>query len=70
MSELLKQPSQKIRKLVSGSPAEQQNVVEVDILNNKRKTPLSVQIAALQALEALLTVVRVFYYFWYVLVYI
>ncbi|KAJ8643443.1 hypothetical protein MRB53_005191 [Persea americana] len=56
MSELLKQPSQKIRKLVSGSPAEQQNVVEVDILNNKRKTPLSVQIAALQALEALLTV--------------
>lgn len=55
-SEPLKQPSHKKRKLVSGSPAEQQNVVEVDILNNKRTTPLSVQIAALQALEALLTV--------------
>lgn len=70
MSEQLKQPSHKKRKLVSGSPAEQQNVVEVDILNNKRTTPLSVQIAALQALEALLTVVRECYYFWYVLVYI
>ncbi|RWR72605.1 proline-, glutamic acid- and leucine-rich protein 1-like protein isoform X2 [Cinnamomum micranthum f. kanehirae] len=56
MSEQLKQPSHKKRKLVSGSPAEQQNVVEVGILNNKRTTPLSVQIAALQALEALLTV--------------
>eukprot|EP00268_Persea_americana_P043737 TRINITY_DN4401_c0_g1_i2.p1 TRINITY_DN4401_c0_g1~~TRINITY_DN4401_c0_g1_i2.p1 ORF type:complete len:864 (-),score=172.49 TRINITY_DN4401_c0_g1_i2:333-2924(-) len=56
MSQPLKQPSNKKRKLASGSPAEQQNVVEVDNPNNKRTTPLSVQIAALQALEALLTV--------------
>lgn len=62
-SEQLKQPSHKKRKLVSEKPAEQQNAVEVNLLNNKRRTPVSVQIAALQALEALLTVVCVIYFF-------
>lgn len=58
MSGALQQTGHRKRKHVSRSPGEQPDEVhdEVDILKNKQITPLSLQIAALEALEALLTV--------------
>ncbi|XP_077250053.1 proline-, glutamic acid/leucine-rich protein isoform X2 [Tasmannia lanceolata] len=58
VNEALQQSGRRKRKHGSVSSVEHQNgvAVEVEVLNNKPTTPVSVQIAALQALEALVTV--------------
>ncbi|XP_008807711.2 proline-, glutamic acid- and leucine-rich protein 1 [Phoenix dactylifera] len=57
-SETLKQSSPRKRKHASGSPRQHLNSIdpEVAAINRKPVTPLSVKIAALKTLEALLTV--------------